>query len=118
MPRVQVFDPALCCPTGVCGTTVDPALLRFAGALAWLRRQGVLIERWSLAQYPQAFTETQAVQQLLMAHGESALPVTLVDGRVLASGSYPTKEALAAATGVALRASLPVVPGASADAGR
>ncbi|MBP6774755.1 MAG: arsenic metallochaperone ArsD family protein, partial [Gemmatimonadaceae bacterium] len=33
---VAVFDPALCCPTGVCGPGVDPALLQIARDLRWL----------------------------------------------------------------------------------
>ena len=103
MPRVDVFDPAMCCPTGVCGTSVDPAVLKFAGALAWLRRQGVAIERRNLAQEPEAFAVNPEVKRLLGERGEAALPVTLVDGRVIATGVYPSKEELAAATGVKLR---------------
>ena len=103
MPKVEIFDPPLCCATGVCGPSVDPALLKFAGALAWLRRQGVVIERRNLAQEPEAFEACAEVKRLLTETGDAALPVTLVDGRVIAVGAYPTKEALAAATGVKLR---------------
>jgi hypothetical protein len=109
MPKVEVFDPPMCCPTGVCGPSVDPALLKFAGALAWLRRQGVTIERSNLAQQPAAFDANETVKRLLTETGESALPLTLVDGRVIASGAYPTKEELAAATGVPIR-TLPAAP--------
>ena len=27
MPNIQIFDPALCCSTGVCGVEVDQNLL-------------------------------------------------------------------------------------------
>ncbi len=30
MKKLEVFDPALCCSTGVCGTEVDQALVDFA----------------------------------------------------------------------------------------
>lgn len=103
MPKIEVFDPALCCPTGVCGPAVDPALLKFAGTLAFLRRQGVAIERRNLAQEPEAFEANADVKRLLAERGEKALPVTLVDGKVLAVGAYPSKEELAAATGVKVR---------------
>lgn len=103
MATIQVFDPAMCCATGVCGTSVDPAVLQFAGALAWLRRQGVAIERHNLAQQPEAFVGNGEVARLLAELGDAALPVTLVGGRVLASGSYPSKEDLAAAVGVPIR---------------
>ena len=114
MPKLEIFDPPLCCPTGVCGPSVDPAILRFAGALAWLRRQGVTIERRNLAQEPEAFAGCDAVKRLLDERGETALPVTLVDGRVIAVGAYPTKQELAAATGVKLT-TLATVP--NSDAG-
>jgi len=42
---IQVFDPPLCCSTGVCGTDVDPELVRFAADLDWLAKQGVEVER-------------------------------------------------------------------------
>ena len=100
MPKIEIFDPPLCCSSGVCGPSVDPALLKFAGTLAFLRRQGVVIERRNLAQEPEAFDACAEVKRLLTEKGEKALPVTLVDGRVLAVGAYPTKQELAAATGV------------------
>jgi len=36
---VTVFDPAMCCPTGLCGPGVDPALLVIARHLRWLEKQ-------------------------------------------------------------------------------
>jgi hypothetical protein len=39
--RLEVFDPPLCCPTGVCGPSVDPDLVRFSADLAWLSEQGL-----------------------------------------------------------------------------
>lgn len=110
MPKLEIFDPPLCCASGVCGPSVDPALLKFAGALAWLRRQGVVIERRNLAQEPEAFAACAEVKRLLTEKGDKALPVTLVDGRLLSSGAYPSKEELAAATGVKMR-TLPAAGG-------
>ena len=63
MPKLQVFDPALCCSTGVCGTTVDPALPAFAADLAWLAEQGVTVERFNLAQQPGAFVDGELGEQ-------------------------------------------------------
>ena len=31
---IQIFDPALCCASGVCGTDVDQALVSFAADAA------------------------------------------------------------------------------------
>jgi hypothetical protein len=41
MTRVEVFDPPLCCSTGVCGPNVDPVLIRFAADLHWLANQAL-----------------------------------------------------------------------------
>ncbi len=116
MPKLEVFDPPLCCPTGVCGTSVDPVILRFAGALAWLRRQGVDVERRNLAQEPAAFEANGAVRALLAERGDAALPAILVDGRVVASGRYPTKEELATAVGVSMPKTLRTLPSADGAA--
>ena len=28
MKTMKIFEPAMCCPTGLCGVSVDPELLR------------------------------------------------------------------------------------------
>ena len=37
MKKVEIFDPAMCCSTGVCGPGVDPELTRVASAVYSLR---------------------------------------------------------------------------------
>jgi len=103
MPVLQVFDPPMCCSTGVCGPSVDPELARFSGDLEWLKAQGVEVRRFNLAQNPGAFVEHQAVQQALAARGNDCLPLLVVDERVAVEGSYPSRETLAALTGVVVR---------------
>jgi len=49
---IRVFDPPMCCPTGVCGPAVDPDLARFSADLAWLTDQGVSVERFNLSSSP------------------------------------------------------------------
>jgi hypothetical protein len=95
MKNIQVFDPALCCSSGVCGTEVDQALVCFSADLDWARQNGLLVERFNLAQQPMAFAENAAVKGLLARSGESALPITLVDGEVAFAGRYPAREDLA-----------------------
>lgn len=100
MSKVQVFDPAMCCPTGVCGPSVDPALVRFAADLEWLKASGVEVERFNLSQEPAAFVATPVVAAAMRGR-DDALPLLLVDGNIVAQGSYPEREALAALVGVA-----------------
>jgi AhpD family alkylhydroperoxidase len=49
---------AMRCFTGVCGPNVDSRLVAFAGALKQIASMGVTVERFNLAQQPQAFVET------------------------------------------------------------
>jgi hypothetical protein len=111
--RIEVFDPAMCCSTGVCGPQVDAALVRFAADLRWLATQDVEVERFNLAQQPQAFAASDLVKSELAVNGNECLPLILVDGAVVSRGRYPAKEELAKWVGAevhaAAPASLPVI---------
>lgn len=109
---LRVFDPAMCCSTGVCGPSVDPELARFAADVDWLEKQGVKVERFTLSSQPAAFAATPAVKEAL-GRGTDVLPIVMVDDRVVAEGTYPSRETLAALAGVVLR-KLPQTPTVSA----
>ena len=110
MKKIQVFDPALCCSSGVCGTDVDQKLVDFSADVDWARQQGLAIERFNLAQQPMAFVETAAVKALLERSGESALPTTLVDGEVAFAGRYPSRADLTRWLGEATHATPKKLP--------
>lgn len=99
MVTIQVFDPAMCCSTGVCGPSVDPVLPQFAADLAWLAERGIRVTRHNLAQEPVAFA-IPIVQDALTKHGTDCLPLVVIDGRVVSQGSYPTRAELAQWTGL------------------
>ncbi|MDA8363046.1 MAG: arsenite efflux transporter metallochaperone ArsD [Gammaproteobacteria bacterium] len=94
MKTLEVFDPAMCCPTGVCGVDVDPALAQFAADLRWVQEQGVVVRRHNLSQEPQAFAANPTVVKEIEA-GMDRLPVLLVDGQVISTGLYPSRQQLA-----------------------
>lgn len=96
MATVEVFDPAMCCSTGVCGTDVDPTLSRFAADLEWLAAQGVQVARATLSQEPGTFAGNPVVAAVLTEQGVAGLPAVLVDGQVRATGRYPERAELAA----------------------
>lgn len=100
MSVIQIFDPALCCASGVCGTKVEQRLVNFAADVAWAKGQGVAIERFNLAQQPMVFAETAAVSAFLMHAGEAGLPLVLVDGQVVLTGRYPSRNELARYAGL------------------
>ena len=95
MAKLQIFDPALCCSTGVCGTEVDQALVDFSADVDWLKRSGGQIERFNLAQEPMAFVENAKAKTYLERSGAEALPLVLVDGEIALAGRYPTRKELA-----------------------
>ncbi|HVJ04751.1 MAG TPA: arsenite efflux transporter metallochaperone ArsD [Candidatus Saccharimonadales bacterium] len=101
MSILQVFDPAMCCSTGVCGPSVDPVLPRFSADLEWLKSKGVQVERYNLAQDIAAFTANAIVKAAINSKGTECLPMVLVDGSVVSEGAYPTREQVAGFTGVA-----------------
>lgn len=117
MTAVRVFDPAMCCSTGICGPSVDPQLVRFSADLDWLQSQGVSVERFNLAQQPGAFASDPAVRAALHDRGEASLPVVQVNGDIKSSGVYPSRAELAAWAGLAkpsARSSIRLTPIASA----
>lgn len=105
MKSIQIYDPALCCSTGVCGVEVDQALVSFAADVEWATRNGAQIQRFNLAQQPMAFAESAVVKGLLERAGQQALPVTLVDGEIALAGRYPGRDDLARWAGLAQPAS-------------
>ena len=104
MIAVRVFDPAMCCSTGICGPSVDPQLVRFAADLDWLKSQGVSVERYNLSQQPAAFADDAEVKTALETKGEAGLPLVKVNGEVKSSGTYPTRDELAAWAGIGAQA--------------
>lgn len=99
MSKVEIFDPAMCCSTGVCGPGVDPELLRMATITSNLEKMGKDITRHNLSEEPQAYVDNKAVSEVLMAEGADVLPLTVLDGEVVKKGEYPTNDELLAWTG-------------------
>ncbi|RYL88087.1 arsenite efflux transporter metallochaperone ArsD [Sporolactobacillus sp. THM19-2] len=102
MKTIQIFEPAMCCSTGVCGPGIDPELIRITGAVHNLRKGGVNISRFNLTNHPGAFAKNQAIQDLLESEGMDVLPVTIADGKVVKKGNYPSNQELADWTKVSI----------------
>lgn len=99
MKTIQIYDKPMCCSTGVCGPEVDPVLPQFAADLDWLKSQGHNVERYNLAQQPQAFIENKSIHQVLSTEGTDSLPVVVIDGEIVSRQVYPTRDALKALVG-------------------
>jgi hypothetical protein len=113
MANIQVFDPALCCSTGVCGVDIDQQLVSFTADADWAKQNGAQIERFNLAQQPMAFAENAIVKGFLERSGQEALPLILVDGEVALAGRYPNRAELARWAGIASAAEPEAAKGAA-----
>jgi len=102
MKKIEIFDPALCCPTGLCGPNINPDLMRIAAAVEALQRQGVDIERHNLRDVPQLYVDNVVVNKFLQENGAEALPLILVDGKLEVTGKYPDNQQLTEWTGINL----------------
>lgn len=101
MKKLEVFDPAMCCSTGVCGVDVDPVLAQFAADLKWVEEHGINVSRHNLGQEPQAFVANPAVVKEMEA-GMERLPILAVDGHIVSTGMYPSRLQLAQKLGITL----------------
>jgi hypothetical protein len=91
MKTLAVFDPAI--------TYFDPVLVQFAADLKWIGKYGVKVSRHNLGRDPQAFAASPAVAKEMEAGNR--LPVIMVDGHIVSTGKYPSREQLAEKLGIA-----------------
>jgi hypothetical protein len=101
MIKIEVFDPAMCCSSGVCGADVDQRLVDFATNVAWAQQQGINIKRYNLGQQPIEFANNPTVKSFLQRSGQEALPLILMDGEIALAGRYPDRNELARWAGLA-----------------
>ena len=94
---VEVFDPPYCCPTGLCGPTLDQTLMDVNEAFLALQARGVRVERYQMTTSPQAFTSNAEVMRLVREKQLAALPITMVNKQLLSVGAYPRIEEIEAA---------------------
>lgn len=101
MARLSVYEPPMCCSTGVCGPDGEDKLAQFAATLDWARRNGHQVERYDLGHAPGAFASNSFVKGLLEKEGMGVLPLTLIDGEVLTKGDYPARDVVGMRLGIA-----------------
>jgi len=107
MPTIRIYEPALCCDTGVCGADVDESLVTVTADVRSLQELGADVTRHNLTSDPTAFTGDDTVRAFMHTVGSKGLPLTLVDGVTVATGSYPTKKALLELAGLDAPAEAP-----------
>ena len=75
--------PPLCCSSGLCGPALDPVLVKMNDAVLALKKQGVEVERFNLAQQTKAFMANKTVAELIHKNGNKILPITICEWRGL-----------------------------------
>jgi hypothetical protein len=90
--KLEIYEPPLCCPTGVCGPAPDPALATLQGNILRWKKAGITVERIAINQAPQRFMANRTVVDLLTREGQEVLPIALLDGKIVCKGKYPTDE--------------------------
>ena len=101
MKKMIIFEPAMCCSTGVCGPSVEPDLLRISTVVGNLAANGVMVERYNLTNNPQIFIDNKEINEIIKKDGVDSLPVTMVDGKVVKTKSYPSTDEMLDWIGVA-----------------
>jgi hypothetical protein len=100
---VEFFDPPMCCPTGLCGPTLDQTLLDVNETIRALQHENYRVERYQMASNPNAFLGNAEVMKLVREKQMEALPVTVVRGKVIKVGAYPSEEEIRAALDGAIK---------------
>ena len=100
MKTLTIFDPAMCCSSGICGAVIDQKLVDFAADLDWLKSEGIEVKRINLSQEPALFAEHEQVKTILQESGVEGLPVILADEEMQTFGQYPDRVKLAQMVGV------------------
>ncbi len=88
--EVEIFDPPMCCPTGMCGPTIDQTLLDLNEMVLALQAQGVVVARYQMTSHPNAFLNNPEVMKIVMEKQMEALPITVVHGKVIKTQNYPS----------------------------
>jgi len=98
--KIAIYDPAMCCSSGLCGPALDPVLVKMNDAVMALKKQNVEVARYNLAQQPKSFMDNKQVAELLHKNGKKILPIIIVNGEVFGTGEYPSYEDLCKALGI------------------
>ena len=89
---MSIYEPAMCCPTGLCGVGIDSELLRISTVLDTLKKNGIEVNRYNLTSSPQEFVKNAKVNERLMDEGVEVLPIIVVDGKIVITKRYPRND--------------------------
>ncbi|MGR8798132.1 arsenic metallochaperone ArsD family protein [Klebsiella variicola] len=100
MSKIEIFESAGCCATS--SVVVSDEAVKWNACAEWAKKNGVDIQRYSLAKNPQQFLNTPVIKEFLNTSGMESLPVTLLDGKLVMAGKLPTREDIVRWAGIQL----------------
>lgn len=100
MSKIEIFEAAGCCATS--SVVVSDEAVKWSASAEWAKKNGVDIQRYSLAKNPQQFLNNPVIKEFLNTSGMESLPITLLDGKLVMAGKLPTREDIARWAGVQL----------------
>ncbi len=95
MPKkLIIFEGMLCCSTGICGPEPDKALIQLNEDVKKLVSEfpNESIARASLSFNAKVFLDYPEVLKLVKEKGTGILPITVLDGKILAKQTYMSYE--------------------------
>lgn len=87
---VEFFDSPMCCPTGLCGPTLDQTLLDVNEMILSLQNENVIVQRYQMTSHHSAFLGNPEVMELVREKQMEVLPITVVHGKIIKVSKYPT----------------------------
>lgn len=112
MSALNIYDPAQCCSSGVCGPDGVDELAQFAATLEWLKQRGIAVSRFNLGHQPEAFAGDPMIRGTMKHDGIGCLPLIVADGKIVSKGRYPGRDELAAQLGLVATAEATATPAA------
>lgn len=85
-----IYEGAMCCSTGVCGPEPDKKLIEFNETLKKINKEfsDLDITRASLSVDVKMFLENKEIFQLVKGNGQEILPITTINGEIIAKERY------------------------------
>jgi len=101
MKTLKIYDPAMCCSSGVCGTDVDTKLVQLANFLSTLDKEKFTVNRFGLSSEPSEYVANTKVAKILKDEGVESLPLFFLDDELIFSKDYPNVPDLSSKLGLA-----------------
>ncbi len=92
--KLEIFEPSLCCESGLCGPEPDKVLIDLQNTIQLLKKVNVETRRYAINQAPLMFVQNTVVRDFIKTNGPGMLPLVLLDNQIIKTGGYPTIDEL------------------------